>query len=569
MTAHAPPRSVSWLRRIGAALLRGAEARPLAALTLLVALQTALTLQAKDVWVPDEVRHAAVLRALVEHGDWLVLSLGGEIYPDKPPLYFWFVALLEAVRGDTDPPLFMLAAAISGWLLIATLVVVGRHALALGRIPVLVAGGMLLSSWFFVERLHQPRMDLLFAVFILAAHGAFYRGVLKPGAPSAGWIATGAVAGALATLTKGPLGLALPLGGLLLYLLWQRRARLLVSRPVMTGLAAGLAVLAAYLVAVWAVSGPSALRLLLVDQTLQRAIDAPRLSGPVWFYAPVLLTAFLPWSLALLALPGRDSLAALRRGLRRGDATAGPAPVAYLAAVLLGDLLLLSAIDYKNAFFLVPVMAPAALLAAVLFARAGPPAGRRARGVVVAVLLVAGIAMPFVPDWTEWPDAVRGEAVMAVALLLAGVAALAAARLAASGFVLVVALVMSLAALPFYRITISGLDTVMAPRPLAAALAAAARSGHAVAQFHPYQGNWFDYHSGLAIPALHRGEEAAAFLSAARCSALALRRRDLARLPPRPEPHEVLAEQRLNGIDWLVAAWGPCDPPGPGTNRQK
>ncbi len=34
---------------------------------------------------------------------------------------------------------------------------------------VLLAGLVLLTNWFFIARAHQPRMDLLFAAFILTA----------------------------------------------------------------------------------------------------------------------------------------------------------------------------------------------------------------------------------------------------------------------------------------------------------------------------------------------------------------------------------------------------------------
>ena len=40
---------------------------------------------------------------------------------------------------------------------------------------VLLAGLVLLTNWFFIARAHQPRMDLLFAAFILTAQTALFR----------------------------------------------------------------------------------------------------------------------------------------------------------------------------------------------------------------------------------------------------------------------------------------------------------------------------------------------------------------------------------------------------------
>ena len=43
----------------------------------------------RGLWAPDEPRYAEVAREIHESGDWLVLHLCGEVYPDKPPLLYW------------------------------------------------------------------------------------------------------------------------------------------------------------------------------------------------------------------------------------------------------------------------------------------------------------------------------------------------------------------------------------------------------------------------------------------------------------------------------------------------
>ena len=41
-------------------------------------------------WAPDEPRYAMVAKSIYEHGEFLVLRRCGELYPDKPPLVYWF-----------------------------------------------------------------------------------------------------------------------------------------------------------------------------------------------------------------------------------------------------------------------------------------------------------------------------------------------------------------------------------------------------------------------------------------------------------------------------------------------
>ena len=46
-----------------------------------------------DLWNPDEPRYAQVAREMVNGGDWILMHFNGKIYEDKPPLFFWLIAL--------------------------------------------------------------------------------------------------------------------------------------------------------------------------------------------------------------------------------------------------------------------------------------------------------------------------------------------------------------------------------------------------------------------------------------------------------------------------------------------
>lgn len=184
---------------------------PLTCLTLILLAQVLPSLFTKDVWLPDEVRHAAVFQNLWQGGHWLVLHLGDAAYADKPPVYFWLVAAIVAMAGSTAPFVFMAAAAVSAWALLVALVQAGWR-MGLGPRVVLLAGLILLTCWFFIERAHQPRMVLLFTTFILLAQTALYHATLGGTRLRRGPMAVAGLAMALAALTKGPLGVALHFG---------------------------------------------------------------------------------------------------------------------------------------------------------------------------------------------------------------------------------------------------------------------------------------------------------------------------------------------------------------------
>src|SRR5690606_39545900 len=74
-------RALPWLLLAGAAVL-------------------AAGLGLRDPWPADEPRFALIAKDMVESGDWLIPRVGGVLYPDKPPLFFWLVASFYALTNS-------------------------------------------------------------------------------------------------------------------------------------------------------------------------------------------------------------------------------------------------------------------------------------------------------------------------------------------------------------------------------------------------------------------------------------------------------------------------------------
>jgi 4-amino-4-deoxy-L-arabinose transferase-like glycosyltransferase len=51
-------------------------------------------------WPADEPRFAQIAREMVESGQWLFPTRGGEYYPDKPPVFMWISAAFFALIGN-------------------------------------------------------------------------------------------------------------------------------------------------------------------------------------------------------------------------------------------------------------------------------------------------------------------------------------------------------------------------------------------------------------------------------------------------------------------------------------
>src|SRR5215208_4315000 len=52
-----------------------------------------------DPWKPDEAYTFGLVYHILETGDWLVPTLAGEPFVEKPPLFFWTAAVLATMFG--------------------------------------------------------------------------------------------------------------------------------------------------------------------------------------------------------------------------------------------------------------------------------------------------------------------------------------------------------------------------------------------------------------------------------------------------------------------------------------
>jgi len=54
----------------------------------------------RDPWPADEPRFAQIAREMVETGQWFFPMRGGELYPDKPPIFMWSIAVFYYLTGS-------------------------------------------------------------------------------------------------------------------------------------------------------------------------------------------------------------------------------------------------------------------------------------------------------------------------------------------------------------------------------------------------------------------------------------------------------------------------------------
>jgi len=293
----------------------------------------------RDPWPADEPRFVLVAKQMVESGDWWFPRRGSDLYPDKPPVYFWLLALSYLAIGS--------------W----------RWSFLL---PSLAAGlGTLWLTFDLGRRLWGPRAGLWAAAAVLAAPAFVYQAKRAQIDPTLVFLTTLALYGILRHLLLGPAWRWFAAFGafLLAMLLW-------FVPVVLQALYDGDAQHRAYLDEI------------LFKQTATRYLDPWHHHEPAWYFLEVIalfwgpLALLLPW----LLRPWREAVAAR-------DARV-VLPLAWALLVLA----FFSASAGKRDMYILPALPALALAAAPWIDALAQRAGVR-RAVLGYTLLLAGVLL--------------------------------------------------------------------------------------------------------------------------------------------------------------------------------
>jgi len=377
--------------------------RTCVALTVLFAAVVLPSVFVRDYWNPDEGRYGAVAREVWRGDGLLVPHLNGEVYGEKPPLYFWTVALCQRIAGGTSAPISripsVLATAATALLLLA--LVRRTH----GEEEGTVAAVAYLTSVLVIQMGGWVGIDALVTLFTVAVVYVQQR-ARNDSRFRFRWHAAGYVLLAAIVLTKGaPVVIAIiALAG---YAFLADGPRGLVPRHLLWGVP-----LLAGLLALWAVpaamsfeGGWDYIRGLTLGQAEKRlgGSDVSH-EQAIWYYLRTFPAFFLPFAVLIPAAV----VAAVRDG--RGGGPARRETGRYVIWFAL-TFVVFSLIAGKRERYLLPVFPAAAALVGISVVRLRGTARFRAfvrwpldgMLVVIGLLGVATGALPFLFESTVLP----------------------------------------------------------------------------------------------------------------------------------------------------------------------
>lgn len=264
-----------------------------------------LTSLARPFANPDEGRYVEIPREMLQRGDWVLPRLNGVYFFEKPPLFYWLQAIAIKVGGLS----FGSARFLNGFLALmcCTLVYLtarrlyGRHDDAFGRTAGWAAALSLGSMVLYFALSQVITLDVLTCFTLSVTLCCFILGMLEPPGRLRFWLAMGAYSFmALAVLSKGLIGIALPGGIAFLWLLLGGQWRRLLPLYVWPGMGLFLAIALPWHV-IAAVRHPDFLSFYFVhEQILRYLTPIHGRMQPMWFPGVVFLLGLFP---SLVFLP--------------------------------------------------------------------------------------------------------------------------------------------------------------------------------------------------------------------------------------------------------------------------
>lgn len=320
------------------------------------------TILLRDVTPANELRYLSIADEAIADGSLFTFSNHGIPYADKPPLYLWIVMLCRRLFGVHCLPLLSLfsyvPALVTVWLMDS---MACRRKSPVERAALAMA---FLSCSLFVVLDVFLRMDALMVMFIVAALYHFLR-MYESGGNDRRSSYLFPIFTFLALFTKGPVGLLVPVLGVVVFLLargeWRAIGKYLGWRTwaVLGGLSA------LWFSLTYAEGGEEYLSDLLFHQTMGRAVNSFAHDEPLLFYFPAILYTTIPWSLILVG----TSLASLLR--KTPGSGKGPRETLFLSVVF-PTFVMLSLFSGKLPVYLAPIIPFMVWLIPLYLGRVGP-----------------------------------------------------------------------------------------------------------------------------------------------------------------------------------------------------
>lgn len=254
-----------------------------------------LWLGSYPLFTPDEARYSEVAREMLATGNLITPKVNGIPFLDKPVLYYWLQAAAIALFGVKEWAL-RLVPTLCGLLGCLMTYACGRK--LFDRKTGVIAATILATSPLYFGAAHYANLDLEVATWISCSLLCIITGIQSDGSTQRSFMLAAYLFAAFAALTKGLIGIVFPvmITGTWIALSWRWG----VLKKAYLGIGTIILVM---LTVPWYLSvqhaNPDFLHYFFVTQQYSRFLSAGEFNNKTtfWFYFPVIILGFFPWSL--------------------------------------------------------------------------------------------------------------------------------------------------------------------------------------------------------------------------------------------------------------------------------
>lgn len=243
----------------------------------------------------NEMKYFVVVSEMLEKKDMLILTYLGELYPDKPPMYFWILAILKNIFNKSFYSVALIVAGVIPLIVTAKLV----YSLFKEKLTVLIY----ISMVFVLECSLVLRMDTLMTMFIVSSIVYFYKvytdnNEKKESPLNKKHMLIVYFSMAAAILVKGGAGIVIPLLTIICFLYLNNDFKFLKKIKFTQGILLVLGIVILWLTAVFfEEKGKEYISLMLGKQTVGRVVNSSSHKRPIYFYLKNIFLTTMPFGI--------------------------------------------------------------------------------------------------------------------------------------------------------------------------------------------------------------------------------------------------------------------------------
>ncbi|MBI3547181.1 MAG: glycosyltransferase family 39 protein [Gammaproteobacteria bacterium] len=362
-------------------------------LTLALSIFFGWALGQRALWHPDEGRYVEIPREMVQSGDYVTPRLNGVKYFEKPVLFYWLQAGAIKVFGLKEWSMRLWSAIFA---IIGCLATYAAGRQLYDRRTGLLACAVLATTPLYYILGRTITLDMTVSVLLTLALFAFLLGTRRaPGAARRNYFWAFYILAALATLTKGLIGIVIPALVIGAWIVILNEWRLLKSIYLPSGLILFLLVAAPWHILA-ARANPEFAQFYFIHEHFQRYLSKVHdRYQPPWFFVPVLLAGFFPWTAYLVQAFSKAWPLSWRACGENRETL-----FLLLWAVL--PFIFFSLSDSKLIPYIVPILPPLALLTArylnLHFDLASSRSIRAGTWLLLALAVMLALALIWLPE---------------------------------------------------------------------------------------------------------------------------------------------------------------------------